>query len=232
MPFRKGMTRLAAVAAALACCAAAPPPSPEQQAAQKAYVAESYVPWVLRRCGSVMPEVAEPVRFFEHFWRTDELAVTLAAQPLWSAADEATRKAQDHALDEKIVGFDTAMGSTDARGRQALCDDFIQHVLDGAYNFQAVDPDSAKVLTTVFDSHPELVRKKRNADFVTGCMKGVWNAGGRDFPKAKGYCDCIIHKTILDGRSDEEVDRRIVEIKGHAPDAQAAQSCRAQFPVK
>ena len=149
--------------------------------------------------------------FAEHFWQVTNLPFTLAADLIWPEVPDARKRAGDAVREKNARAFDEVFSKADQGGKARICTTLLTDAEKRKSSFDKVAPGDAKILLAVFQSKAELGIVKRNADFTAGCMKRIFNLGGRVFEQAKTACECQT-KAITDNASDQELDEWVREL--------------------
>lgn len=143
--------------------------------------------------------------FALHFWKTGNLAETLVSDMVWPAIPPARQAAAEKTRQANAAKFRELFNAADSTGKDRICAALLGQVMSGKMDFSVLAPSEAQVLKGVFDRTPGLRVSKRNADMATGCMKSIWNKGGRDFEAARSTCECSM-KVLTENASDEQID--------------------------
>lgn len=176
-------------------------------AAIGAYNGNLHMHRVFGTCATYFPSRADVFLFADYFWQVDNLPFSLVGNVVLRDAPESARQGAALAREKQIRELDETFARLGDAGRARACQSF----LDANESFKTIAPDAAKVLSPLFESSPELRIEKRNADFTVGCMKRVFQIGGRVFEKARAVCECQT-KAITDHASNAELDQWVDDL--------------------
>ena len=185
----------------LACLhAASGAAAPGNEAARAAAVLKAYGEQVRRTfdgcAATYRGRGGEYFAFMQSLWVVHHEA--LSALTVEGAGDAAVRLSAD-ALPASVRA--SSAGSVIPASCGALEKDMLSHALD----FERAFPAEAASLQAVLAARSDPRIVQRNADLTIGCMKKLWNSGGRDAPAASRMCHCNTG-VILRSATDEEVD--------------------------
>lgn len=201
-----------------------------QQAAAIAFMAHRHqVQTTLQACAERFEDKGGPMfRFSEYFWQAEQQPLALAADKVWAGLAEAKKQAAGAAQAKAARVHGDGFAKAGPRNQFQSCDDALKKGRSGQLRFEAAAPADAALLSALFGSAESLRVARRNTDFTIGCVKRVFNGGGRDLARARATCECQT-RAMVAAASDRELDDWVAEMAGHGGKAVASALDKAWF---
>lgn len=156
-------------------------------------------------CSSFLGDAGYAFKFFEYFWSFDNLAVSEAADSAWGAIPDKRKGEIRGKLATESSSYISEFNARDRAEKRAFCSGVINRMASKGLNFSNALPNDSEQLVSKFKKSTYDRSAKRNADLAIGCVKGVYNNGGKSLDSAKRFCDCQT-RSILHYASDKEID--------------------------